>query len=177
MSKTIEEKTAQTILQETEEIKVGDKTYTIAPPSVATLILASAAISRLPHLRLDGNKIIEESLNIAKDCAVLGEIAAILILGAKHVNEVVTTRLTQRKRRLWGLFKTTHTIVRTETRKEQLAREVLEEISPRDLHNLVAQILIKMQVGDFFGLTTFLSETNLIRQTKVGPEQTASGQS
>lgn len=175
MAKTIEEKTAQTILQESEEIKVGDKTYIIAPPSVATLILASAAISRLPHLRLDGNKIIEESLNIAKDCSVLGEIAAILILGAKHVNEVVTTRQIQRKRRLWGFFNTKRTIVRTETRKEQLAREVLEEISPRDLHNLVAQILIKMQVGDFFGLTTFLSETNLIRQTKVEIEPTASG--
>ena len=68
MEKTIEEKVAQTILQQSEEMTIGGKTYTIAPPSVATLILVSGGVSRLPHHHLDEDKEIEETLTEAKDC-------------------------------------------------------------------------------------------------------------
>lgn len=176
MEKTIEEKVAKTVLQEPEKITVGGKTYTIAPPSVATLILASGAVSRLPHIHLDENKVLEETLYIAKDCEELGEIAAILILGAKHINDIEERSHTERKRHLWGLFSTKHTVVSTETKKERLKRELLEELTPRELYNLIAQTLQKMQVGDFFGVTTFLTEINLMRPTKVETEATASGQ-
>ena len=60
MKQTIEDKVAKTILQQPEEIKVGDKTYKVAPPSVATLILISGAVSRLPHIHLNDEKIMEE---------------------------------------------------------------------------------------------------------------------
>lgn len=176
MEKTIEDKAAETILQQPEEIIIGGKTYTIAPPSVATLILVSGAVSRLPHIHLDENKVVEETLAVAKDCKELGDIAATLILGAKHINDIVESRHTERRRHLWGLFSTPHTIITIETKKEQLSRELLENTTPRDLHNLIAQTLLKMQVGDFFGLTTFLTEINLMRPTKVETEATASGQ-
>ncbi len=172
---TIEEQTAQTILQKAEEIKVGDKTYTIAPPSIATLILVSAAVSRMPRLRLDSDKIIEETLSVAKDCEIIGQIAATLILGAKHVDEIVHSHITTPKRFLWGLIRLNKTIVKTETRLQQLSRELLNDVTPGDLHNIVVQTLLKMQVGDFFGLTTFLTEINLMRPTKVVTEATASG--
>lgn len=177
MEQTIEQKVAQTVLQKPEEIKVGDRTYTIAPPSVATLILASGAISRLPHIKLDENKVLEETLSVAKDCTELGNIAAILILGAKHIDDIEESRHTEKKRHLWGLFSTKHTVVTTETKKSRLCRELLEELTPRELYNLIAQVLQKMQVGDFFGVTTFLTEINLMRPTKVETEATASGQS
>lgn len=176
MEQTIEQKAAQTILQQPEEIKVGEKTYTIAPPSVATLILVSGAVSRLPHIKLDEERILEETLSIAKDCAELGDIAATLILGAKHVNDIEERRQTQRKRHLWGLFHTKHTTVDYETKMERLKRELLQELTPRELYNLIARTLQKMQVGDFFGLTTFLTAINLMRPTKVEAEVTASGQ-
>lgn len=176
MKHTIEQNVARTILQQPEEITIGGKTYTIAPPSVATLILVSGAVSRLPHIELDEKKIMEETIYIAKDCEVLGEIAATLILGAKHINDIVESRQIERKRRLWGLFGTKRTAVRYETKKERLSRELMEETTPRDLHNIIAQALLKMQVGDFFGLTTFLTGINLMRPTKVVTEATASGQ-
>lgn len=176
MEKTIEAKVAETVLQTAEEITVGDKTYTIAPPSIATLILASEAVSRLPHVKLDDNKLVEETLSIAKDCRELGNLAAILILGAKRINDPIESSRTERKRHLWGLFHTTRTIKETATAKEQLCRELLEDMTPREIHNLTAQLLSKMQVGDFFGFTTFLTEINLLRPTKVETEATASGQ-
>ena len=45
MAQTIEAKTAQTVLQEPKEIKIGEKIYSVAPPSLGTLILVSEAVS------------------------------------------------------------------------------------------------------------------------------------
>lgn len=176
--KTIEQKVAETVLQQGEEITVGGKKYTAAPASTATLILASEAVSRLPQATLDPEKVVEESLSIAKDCRPLGEIAAILILGAKHLTETVKTRQTVEKRRLWGLVRWTEEVEaeRVIDRKAELARQLLEDLSPRSLNQLVARLLQKMELGDFFGLTTFLIEINLLRRTKVGNGTTASGQ-
>lgn len=175
--KTTEAKVTQTILQQPMDITIGTKTYNVAPPSVATLILASEIVSRLPHEHLNEEKVIQETLSIAKDCHELGNLAAVLILGAKHVNDLVERRKTRKKRHLWGLFHTHEETVVIETAKEQLSRELLEEATPRDLNNSISQILFTMQVGDFFGLTTFLTEINLMRPTKVVTEPTASGQS
>ena len=56
-------------------------------------------------------------------------------------------------------------------RKAELTRELLETQSPRELFNLTARLLKRMQIADFFGLTTFLTEINLLRQTKVEEEE------
>lgn len=175
MEKTIEQQVAQTVLQQPKEIKIGDKTYKVAPPSLATLILVSEAVSHLPHIKLDDKRVMQEVLSVAKDCRELGDIAAILIIGAKHINDEVKRQQTKRKRLLWGLFSKTRTETIIETRKEALCRELLEDIKPSELHNIIAEILLQMEVGDFFGLTTFLTEVNLTRQTKVETAPTASG--
>lgn len=88
-TKTIEEKVAETILQKDIEVTVGGKKYKAAPASTATLILASEAVSRLPEINLDPEKVVEESLSVARECRPLGDIAAILILGAKNLTETV----------------------------------------------------------------------------------------
>lgn len=173
---TIEQKATETILQQPEEVYIGGKKYKIAPPSVATLILISAAISRLPHIELNEKKVMEETLYVAKDCMELGEIAAILILGAKHINDFEESRHIERRRHLWGLFHTRKEVVKVQSKKDRLCRELMEDTTPRELHNLIAKLLLKMQVADFFGLTTFLTGINLMRQTKVVTEATASGQ-
>lgn len=177
-TKTIEEKVADTILQKEVEVTVGSKKYKAAPASTATLILASEAVSRLPEINLDPEKVVEESLSVARECRPLGDIAAILILGAKNLTETVKARQTVEKRRLWGLVKWTEEVEveRVIDRKAELAKQILEDLSPRALNLLVAQLLQKMELGDFFGLTTFLTEINLMRPTKVETKTTASGQ-
>lgn len=162
---TVEQKTASTILQAPVEVVLGGKTYKVAPPSIATLILASEIVSQLPQIKLNPEKVIEESLAVAKDFSLLGDIAAVFILGARKANEKVKRTIIQR-------------ILRRpqETALISLSRELLHNATPRELHAAIAQILMKMQLGDFFGLTTFLTEINLLRPTKVETEATASGQ-
>lgn len=167
---TIEQRVAQTILQKATEITVGDKTYSVAPPTTATLILVSEAVSQLPHLKLDEKNIVGEVLSVAKDCSLLGDVAAILILGAKGLTETVT----RRRRFVWPFNRLK--VKETIDRKAELSREILETHSPSSLHNLIATLLGGLDLADFFALTTFLTEVNLLRQTKVETETTAFGQ-
>lgn len=156
--KKIEAKTAATILQEAETVVAGGMRLSVAPPSVATLIMASEAVSRMPPMELDGERVMEETLAVARDCRALGEVVAILVLGARRI-----------RRRSWLPWRS--------GRRElsRLSRRLLEELGPRELHELVARLLLRMQVGDFFGLTAFLSGINLTRATKAETAATASG--
>lgn len=168
MPETIEQKVAKEVLQQPEDIKVGDKTYKFYPPSTATLILVSEAISKLPKMRLSSEHIAEDSLYIAKDCRGLGEIVAILLLGAKHLKETIKDTQIKEIRLLWGLlrFKRSVKKERVVDRKAELSRQILEDITPRELHTLTRNLLMRMQIGDFFGVTTFLLEINLLKQTR-----------
>lgn len=169
-TKTIEQRVGEAVLQKPKEVVVSDRTFQVAPPSVATLILASEAISLLPQVQLDRKHIVEEVLFVAKDCRVLGDIAAILILGAKGLSETVT----RRKKRLFGLF--SRTVTETIDRKAELSRWLLDELDSTALNRLVFELLKGFNLGDFFGTTTFLIEINLLRPTKVVDETTAFGQ-
>lgn len=177
MSENIEKKVAKEILQQPEEIKVGDKVYKAAPPSAATLILVSEAVSRMPKIKLDTEKIVDEALSVGKDCRPVGEIIAIMILGAKGLTETRKSIKTVEKRRFWGIIKEREQMEVEEhiDHKAALAKSLLEDLTPRELHNLAARLLQRSQVADFFGLTTFLIEINLLRQTRE-VETTASGQ-
>lgn len=168
---TIEQKVSREILQKPEEIKVGDRTYLFYPPSTATLIMASEAVSELPKLELDKENIVSETLRVAKDCRKIGEILAIFLLGAKRIREEEKTAQNGWKgliRRSFGRGR--HNAV------DELASRLLEELSPKELQSLAVQLITRMQTIDFFGLITFLIESNMIRPTKV-IETTASGRS
>lgn len=171
MTKTIEQKVGEAVLQKPKEVVISDRTFSVAPPRVSTLILVSEAISLLPQVQLDRSKIIEEVLFVAKDCRILGDIAAILILGSKGLSETVT----RRKKRFFGLFGT-KTVTETIDRKAELARWLLDELDNTALNKLIFELLKDFQLGDFFGTITFLIEINLLRPTKVIDETTASGQ-
>lgn len=169
-NKTIETKTAEAITQEPEEVTVGDRSFLVQPPSVATLILVSEAVSRLPHFDADGQNVLAQTLANAKDCEPLGEIAAILILGARAIREDQEPR----KGSFWPFTRNRCNNAvsgRINDRKRELTHLLLEQQTPRELFNLIARLLNRMQIADFFGLTTFLTEINLLRQTKVESEE------
>lgn len=161
---TLESKTAQTVLQQPSEVVIGGHTYTVAPPTTATLIRVSELVSQLPSLKLDGDQLVAECLGVAQDCRVLGDIAAVLVLGApRHQSSLCG---------IWGLR-----MAREKRRREALAREILETATPAELNRMVAKALSGMDLGDFFALTTFLLEVNILRRTRKVEENgtTASG--
>lgn len=168
---SIEEKAADAILQKPFCVEIGGVTYDVAPPSIATLIEVSRLTTELPGEYINDRNLLQETLRIARDCGAIGDILATLILGAKGLVREETVE----KRRLFGLVKDVST-VKVDARKE-LAERILKELTPQEANLMTLEILDKMQVGDFFGLTASLIEVNLLAPTKTGKAETiASGQ-
>ena len=160
--KKIESKVANTILQRPQAIKIGDKTYQVAPPSTATLIIVSELVAQMPNIKLDSEDVMSESLKIAKDCKVIGGIVSVLILGAKKPKK-------KKADKWFSWFKPVK-----DTRSE-LAEEILECLTPIELNALVQKLLSGMEISFFFGISTFLIGINLTKETKV-EETIQSGQ-
>lgn len=181
---TIEKKVADTVLQKPIEETIGGEIYQIAPPSCATIILASELVAQLPILQLNPENIASETLYVAKDCRVLGDVLAVLILGAKGLTETITIPETVEKtvekivydEYLFGLIKRPKKIIVTvsETvektvvvdKQAELAEKLLLDVGPSEMRSAVARLLDRLEIGDFFGFTTSLLEINLLRQTR-----------
>lgn len=152
---TIESKVAGAVLEKAIPVTVGGKIYKIAPPSTGTLILVSEKIAELPA-DWQGD-VFDAVLRNAKDCRALGDIAAILVLGAARIES---------NRPKW-------------LKKDQaaLAKHLLNTVSIAGLKLIIKTGLSSLGVGDFFGLTTSLIDVNLLKRTKVEVvKTTASGQ-
>lgn len=155
---TIESKVAGTILQKPVlRFVIGGKEYEVASPSIATLILVSELVSEMPNAprKIDGSNVINFVLHNAKDYRKLGTIAAVLILGAKRVMQTNWVRFCGIK--LWK---------KRRSEAEVLGERLLEDLSPKALFDIVVEILKEMEISAFFGITTSLSEVNLVKATK-----------
>lgn len=154
--RTIEQRTAEAVLQTPETVKVGNKEYTFMPPTSATLIAASAAVSKLPRVTLNSQDVISEVLRVGKDCAPVGEAVAILLCGAK------------------GYLRDGKQHKEYEERVREMTLHLLEDLTTTELQELAVAIFTRSDVSSFFGLTAFLAEANILKATKA--ETTVSGQ-
>lgn len=158
----IEKKVADAILEKAvASIDIEGKTYEIAPPTIATLILVSEVVATLPIVeKVSKEQIIYSSLHYAKDFRPLADMAAILILGAKNlIQEREVTR------KLLGFIPFGKKKVRVDVKKE-LARVILDNMSPKILFDVIIQRLKDMEIASFFAITTSLSEANILKPTK-----------
>ena len=162
----IESRVAAAILEKPiGEIEIDGEVYKIAPPSIATLILISELVATLPIVKKAENKdVIYSVLYNARFFKPLGNIAAILILGAKGLREKRKKKVV--KRYLFGLIKKERYIEEEEDKEHLLAKQILENMRPSTLFNIIVRRLQDMEIGNFFAITTSLSEANLLKATK-----------
>lgn len=173
--KTIQGRVADEVLQRTETVTLGGKEYEVAPPTVGTLIMVSEEIASLPQLRLDSENLVYDVLREAKNCKAVARAVAVMILGSRMAANGAKTSETERG----GIFARLCARRREkakETPVDALARELLYSASPEEMQSAVAQLIQRMQLGDFFGLTTFLNAINQTKPTReVEKKTTASG--
>ncbi len=165
---------ADTILQrKTTSLEIEGRTYVIPAPTPATIMMVSAEVHKMPRIKQNPNSILQETLLTAKDCGAVGRIAAILVLGAKRINENRKVVRSTARRWSWRKFRVV-TTQETESELDFVARHIMEELTPATLNETITKRLVEMQVGDFFGLTTSLSAINILEKTKE-VEPTAPG--
>nr|WP_294713549.1 hypothetical protein [Prevotella sp.] len=156
----IERKVADAILEKkVGTLEIEGKQYNIAPPSIATLILVSEIVAGLPIVeKVDNKQIVYSVLHYAKDFKALGEMAAILILGAKECKRSEKKPRFYSIRHFFG-----YEYVPT---KDELAEIILQNVRPTVLFDVIIQRLKDMEVSSFFAITTSLSEANILKPTK-----------
>lgn len=183
---TIESKVVDAILQRTtKEIEIDGVIYRVAQPTAATLMLASEAAAGVPTtaFQADFEKMVTEVLRTAKDYRVIGTIAAILILGAERVNEKILVelkRVTLKRRFSWRKMRVVPVrIVKRDVveEKDALAERILFNCRSSVLRDIVSTRFHDNEVADFFGITTSLSEINILKPTREVVETTTFGQS
>lgn len=163
---TIESRVASAILERSvDNIEIKGITYDIASPSIATLIIVSELIASLPIVeKVEKTEIVNSVLHHARFFRPLGDIAAVLILGAKNLTEERT--IVQEKRYLFGLIKRKYETKIKIDKRAELAKAILENVRPTVLFDVVVRRLQDMEISSFFAITTSLSEANILKPTK-----------
>jgi hypothetical protein len=144
----IKKKVAESILEDKILIKVGKRTYKCDVCSVEAMIRISAMIPEDVVINPKGN-LIDEAFRVAKDCGFLNEIMAVLII------------------RKTGLF--------PELRRKWMAKYYPCVKSPSEMFADFKQLIGTEEIPNFFALTTFLLETNILKPTRKVEKTTASG--
>ena len=167
---TIEEQVAAAILEKPiGQLEIDGVTYEIAPPCTSTLILVSEIVSTLPIVeKCPPEEVLSSVLHNAKDYRKLGDIVAVLILGRKRLTEEVEVETEESVPFLFGLFRRKRKVKRKVVvdRMAELSQKVLDNVLPSTLQEMIVQRLTKLEVGDFFAITTSLSEANLLKPTR-----------
>lgn len=164
---SIESRVAAAILERNlATLEIDGESYDFAPPSLATLILVSEIISTLPVVEeVKKEDRLYSALHYAKDFKAIGDIAAILILGAKNLTE--RRERVIEKRSLFGLIRRRKKIVETIDRKAELAEKIILNVRPSILYNVIIERLKQNEIATFFAITTSLSAANILKPTKA----------
>lgn len=141
----VQENVAETIIGTNVTIKIGNKEYKCKRPTIMTLIEVSRLINKYPSIERERGNEVNQMLRIAKDAEPLGMIVATLITGYE-------------KGTIRGFL--------DDIRRKQLARYILNNNSCKEVSEALIVLLAKLEIVDFFGITTSLSKINLTKKTK-----------
>lgn len=175
---TLEQHTADVILQRPKKFTIGGKEYEMAQPTLATLVLVSEAVAELPETVFKEDSLVVDVLREARHFRGLAEIAAIMLLGEKNLTTVERRKIVKPgKTYLWGLLREPD--IETEEEfivdcKAALTKELLN-CNIRELSAAVGMLIRSMQTEDFFVVASFLTSINLTKPTRKEAQMTVSG--
>lgn len=167
---TIESRVAATILERSvATLEIEGVTYRIAPPTLGTLILASEIVSFFPQIgEVEDKQRIFTALFTAKDFAKLADLAAVLILGAKHQYEMREEVIVRKY--FFGLIKRKKTLKKEVDVRAELAQKILNNVRPSVLFEVIIKRLRDNEIMTFFAITTSLNAVNILKPTKTEAE-------
>jgi hypothetical protein len=149
----IEISAGDTILQNPKTINVGNETYEVSPPVVATMIEVSRYVALIPEFVFEEENVFQNILLNTKHCDVIGDIIAILILGKKNLTKIVKTK------NIFGKIRTKALI----NRQAELKEEILNNLSMEQCYNLLVEMLEFQKIGFFLNTIKLLNEIAMLR--------------
>lgn len=159
----MEEKVAQTLLEEPTTVTIGGEAYQVAPPSIFTLVRASKYISKIPTDTIDEGNVLGSIIHNAEEYENIAWAISVILLG-KDFTEIVTYPK-------WQFWRKKRNVTKGELLAKKLINTPITEVSAA-FFNMLAQ----MDIRPFFVITTSLKGMMITKPTKeVENEMTASG--
>ena len=149
----MEEKVAQTLLEEPTTIIIGGEAYKVAPPSIITLVRASKYISKIPANTIDENNIFGSIVDNAEDYENIAWAVAVILLGNRFT-EIVRPPF-------WQFWKQKKHITQGEVLANKLTKAPISELS-----EAFFKTLGQMDIRSFFVVTTSLKGMMITKPTK-----------
>ena len=159
----MEEKVAQTLLEEPTTVTIGGEAYKVAPPSIFTLVRASKYISKIPTDTISEGNIFGSIIHNAEDYENIAWAISVIVLG-NDFTEVETYPK-------WQFWKRKKSITKGENLVKKLMKTPITEVT-----DAFFKVLGLIDIRAFFVITTSLKGMMITKPTKeVGNEMTASG--
>nr|DAJ32864.1 MAG TPA: hypothetical protein [Caudoviricetes sp.] len=159
----MEEKVAQTLLEEPTTVTIGGEAYQVAPPSIFTLVRASKYISKIPTDTISEGNIFGSIIHNAEDYENIAWAISVIVLG-NDFTEVETYPK-------WQFWKRKKSVTKGESLVKKLMKTPITEVT-----DAFFKVLGQIDIRAFFVITTSLKGMMITKPTKeVGNEMTASG--
>ena len=159
----MEEKVAQTLLEEPTTVTIGGEAYKVAPPSIFTLVRASKYISKIPTDTISEGNILGSIIHNAEEYENIAWAISVIVLGKKFT-EIVTYPK-------WQFWRKKNNVTKGEMLAKKLINTPITEVSAAFF-----KVLGQMDIRAFFVITTSLKGMMITKPTKeVETETTASG--
>ena len=159
----MEEKVAQTLLEEPTTIIIGGEAYKVAPPSIITLVRASKYISKIPTDTISEGNIFGSIIHNAEDYENIAWAISVIVLG-NDFTEVETYPK-------WQFWKRKKSITKGENLVKKLMKTPITEVT-----DAFFKVLGQIDIRAFFVITTSLKGMMITKPTKeVENETTVSG--
>lgn len=159
----MEEKVAQTLLEEPTIVTIEGEAYQVAPPSIFTLVRASKYISKIPTDTISEGNIFGSIIYNAEDYENIAWAISVIVLG-NDFTEVETYPK-------WQFWKRKKSITKGENLAKKLMKTPITEVT-----DAFFEVLGQIDIRAFFVITTSLKGMMITKPTKeVETETTASG--
>ena len=159
----MEEKVAQTLLEEPTTVTIGGEAYQVAPPSIFTLVRASKYISKIPTDTISEGNIFGSIIHNAEDYQNIAWAISVIVLG-NDFTEVETYPK-------WQFWKRKKSVTKGENLVKKLMKTPITEVT-----DTFFKVLGQIDIRAFFVITTSLKGMMITKPTKeVETETTASG--
>ena len=155
----MEEKVAQTLLEEPTTIIIGGEAYKVAPPSIITLVRASKYISKIPADTIDEEHIFGSIVHKAEDYENIAWAVAVILLGNRFTETV--------RPPFWQFWKRKKNITHGEILANKLTKAPMSEIS-----ETFFKVIGQMDIRSFFVISTSLKGVMITKSTKEVENET-----
>jgi len=148
----VEKSVVDVALSRPTKVVVRGEEYEVPPLTLETILLASEAVASYVQA-MDSKNYVSEVFRTAREYKNIGDLLAIMILGADNLIKVV-----EKKILFWKYD------IKIDEKK--ILSDKIKKLTPEEYTLILTKLSKRKEIHDFFLLTTSLTEINILAPTR-----------